>query len=378
MSTYVSPQLNCRSSLFLKNPSGTYIKWPHLIVAERTGSKLENKGYALRFWDAYEDSCRELISNSFGYMFDGFFGLVQKGYSITTTPPKNKLGVPLFKAAASLEFRLDLDSPDLSWAGTKEIGTAIEIYRNLGKIVANRKAQTEVFALMDIFLGSIIMLTGSPQDYLQSGDNPLSVRAIQNFPIDPYFVSDFKIDKEIKTLPEGYTILKYTGVSSFVINSPALLSLSLGMARFAIEAWADGLYPTIDREIKIDKTRKTLVKMSKKKTITTVNRIYLLSVLKRIKNVCLATKKVKRNIGAYPINDYTWPLVERFLNEEHSKSNMTDNWAKKGRGVYSYRQQGFLDWCSAEIGQTKRLKGTAQFKRMPTNKSGHAGFTLYT
>lgn len=334
---YIKPNLICTFKLFLQDRKGNYITWPKDIADYPEGSytcTLTNKGYAIEVENRHGNTCRDAVIGAFGAVM--CYCVAPLDSFVTLDPPKGKRGTNLISPAASIQLRL---GPIGGWRSGSQGKEVLSLKKGLRLLATSATAQRKVFKLMDAFVGPIAMLAAGPKAYMRTS-RPHPVYTVK----DPAYTA--KGVPKNTTAPR--TTLKYEGVSNFSLRHPGLMSLVVGMSRFAVEVWLDGLYKDVDAAIDLNKVCKRLVVLRQRKSLSKADRKWLLGVIRTVKSGFLSSSKVKANPGAYPVNVYTWGLLGRFLEQEFDKVSLDYHWRSRKRGAYARRISGFFDWCTTE------------------------------
>lgn len=383
--SYLAPEMMCRVKFFLEDEFGRHVPWKEEVWGNRTDSRLADKKMSLELANSDPDACRETLCNDFLDFFqnlDGGHGVVVPADRILTMhPPTDSRGKPTVKDTLVLEYKISV--PEFPSSKIfNHMGDSCEdvYYTPAFKLATTKERQRELFRLLDAVLGSVAMLTCGPRAYVRSGSNKLPEPKITygkdydgwgygytlNYGYDD---SDYKEDKY--RFAESW--FKYNGLSSLVFKHPVVFSLILGLGRFCFELYIDGKYEAIDKSLNITAVRQRLNLLKRKKSLSPQDKRWLFQRLYRLYPY-FSTKKVRQNLGAYPLNTYTWSMFKKFVQEMERPQGFIQAWQSTPRDFYGASNYGFYQWCKRHAKPTKQfLKAGKDARRW----SGTNGSMVY-
>lgn len=364
---YVHPGQNAFAKLFLIDKNGKYLKWPRSIITVygrwgRMALRLSNNNLALGIIGRHEASCRETLCNSFNdFLTSNHLNNIceSRAAKVTCEPPKAKSGRPLIKDTSAFVTRIG-GSVDGKKKSEIDLPGASKLYKQAYKLATTKKCLTEVYALMDIIMGTAALLMGGPSAYVRTlvSKNPVTVGVPKK--ADYMVVNRVTYAWDTHTTTEAKVRLQYNGLSNFWVAHPASLSILAGLSRMCVELWFDGKYSEIDDEVDVVSLRRWLATMAKKRTFTATDKEELLEVLEWFKPY-FESKKVLKNPGAYPINKWTYDMFIKYCGAAHTDKPVTKEWEAES-GVYGLVSYGFLTWCR------KQQDRTTKFERRPKDR----------
>jgi len=367
---YLSTELGCSGKLFLRGADGSPDKWHRDYVdstSYRASTELKDDKKSLRVTDGEPSNCRETVCNSFSAFFREDLNKVPADSLLCLEAP------PGVKDTLELSFRLL--GPDKSIAGHFHEDYCTEftsdLYSDIFKLATTKEQQEQLFILMDYVLGCTGMLIGGPKAFTRYSANPVEKATTRKETADSYVEETGGYDTTEFKIATCY--LRYNGLSNEMLRRPEHLSLVLGLGRFCIELYLEGKYGAIDKRVNLKKSIAHLKRIRRRKALNNEDVRTLLRYLLKLKRYW-KTDKVHANLGAYPLNEYTWGMFRKYVNENQT-SSIIKYWL--GANLYGHNDDyGFYGWCKKHKNPTKKF--AERPKRKNWNWSGTNGILVYS
>lgn len=359
---YIHPAQNAGFKVFLKNTKGKYVKWPDSVTSSygkgrRCAIEKQNNNLALYVTGRHAATCRETLCN---VVWDFLSAIkIPPKYTMTLDPPTTSTGRPIVK---------DLSSFSIYVGGSEDgrkVSTSIDggpaVFKKGYLLSTTKSAQEKVYELMDVLMGTTGMLLGGPSAYTRTlvSKNKVKLSKARNTTYVRYVPGGnmfYSARTETLKTKSAKARMEYTGLSNFWVRHPASFSILTGLSRMALELWFDGKYEEIDNEMDIPSLRRWLAEMAKKEKFTKKDKNELLEVLEWFKPY-FESSKVNGNLGAYPINKYTFDMLIKFADRKKStKKTIAEIWrGQTGGSAYGLGNYGFYTWCSKHKNQTPKF-----------------------
>lgn len=347
---YLTPRMECSAKLFLKNERGDYIKWPaSLTPSGRCITSAHNNNYALEIKNCEADECRETLCNDFREIFTyDLSGALNVPIDCIATliPPLAPSGKPLISTTSSLSLLIEAPGNESKNNFIRrDSGGADFLIMRAGELAKVRRNQAQLFEMLDALLGSVAMLIASPKAYTQKTKNTtVPAKSWKGNILD-----------STENLKIWNATLKYKGISNFWLKHPALMSFVLGLMRYTMDAWCEGLYEKFDKALDLKEMRKYLKELNKDEKLEKGDRKELMGVLQALKPLLLSPK-VRANPGAFPLNEYTWGMFLKLIRHDFKRESLSRAWRQRKHNIYTDDcTYGFVAWCEDRKNKTKKF-----------------------
>ena len=141
-------------------------------------------------------------------------------------------------------------------------------------------------------------------------------------------------------------------LTNTVLQHPALLSIVLGQARWALEEYARGRYATLNKQLRIKKSRTRLLRIAGGR-YPLRDRLWVRQQMNRLIEAS-GTTPTLAYLERYPVSPRFGHELRKFFRQPKSET-LYETWLKaKGDGPYNGMDQyGFYKWVRRTIPQAK-------------------------
>ncbi len=361
MKGHIHPVLEVQLALGLRDKkTGERVRWSSTRFEgyrDRTRGKLINKKRTLILTDESHSNCRETLANDF---------LAFVEYRLEPWLLDHQRDLELIfprKTETAISYSLVGYNKKADAYGPQSNKIDNDLYVAAYELIKSESLQRKLFRLMDVVLGTTSLLVGGPGTYVRTESNKLFEKVEIH--------EDY--DHNGKPYKEANAVCSYTGISSAFARHPTGLSIIYGLGRFCIQLMLEGHYDKLKPRLDLTNSKKRIKALSKKKELSKSNIDWLLKLLHKLRPYW-ETPNVRSNLGAYPLNEYTWGMFKKLVKElSENAVDPVASWCDKDKGnIYGYSAYGFYEWCRAHPKQT-----TAFRKNGRRNWSGTAGNTVW-